>query len=65
MLDRLDWKFFIMLILTAGGLIVPIWLWQYDLSSKALTLTIKSTAELQPQGVALSDGIEISWTESR
>jgi hypothetical protein len=59
MLERLDWKFFLTLLVTLASVAVPIWLWQLDLSSKALTLTVRSTAELQPQGVSDLDGIQV------
>lgn len=57
---RLDWKFFLTLLFTVASVVVPVWLWQADLSSKALTLTIKSAAELQPQGVGRLEGIQVS-----
>jgi hypothetical protein len=59
MLNRLDWKFFLTLVFAISSAVVPVWLWQLDRSSKALTLTIKSTAELQPQGVAALDGVQV------
>lgn len=59
MLNRLDWKFLLTIIITIAGVAVPVWLWQLDISSKALTLTVKSTADLQPQGIAELDGIQI------
>ena len=57
---RVDWKFLLTLFFTAASVAVPVWLWQADLASKALTLTIKSTAELQPQGVAPLEGLQMS-----
>ena len=57
---RFDWKFFLTLAITIASVAVPVWLWQVDLSSKALTLTVKSTAELQPKGVDTLDGIQLS-----
>lgn len=59
MLNRLDWKFFLTLIVTIASVAVPVWLWQLDLSSKALTLIVKSTAELQPQGVDALEGVQL------
>ena len=58
-LGRLDWKFFATLIFAIAGAAVPVLLWQLDLSSKALTLTVKSVAELQPQGIIDLDGIQV------
>ena len=58
--SRFDWKFFLTLAITIAGVAVPVWLWQVDLSSKALSLTVKSTAELQPKGIDTLDGIQLS-----
>lgn len=57
---RYDWKFFLTLAITIASVAVPVWLWQIDLSSKALSLTVKSTAELQPIGIDSLDGIQLS-----
>lgn len=57
---RFDWKFFLTLLLTVASIVIPVWLWQADLSSKALTLTIKSVADLQPQGLGRLEGIQMS-----
>ena len=59
MLERLDWKFFLTLIIAIASVAVPVWLWQIDLSSKALTLTVKSIAELQTQGISDLDGVQV------
>ena len=58
--SRFDWKFFLTLAITIASVAVPVWLWQVDLSSKALSLTVKSTAELQPKGIDTLDGIQLS-----
>lgn len=57
---RFDWKFFLTLAITIASVAVPVWLWQIDLKSKALSLTVKSTAELQPKGIDSLDGIQLS-----
>lgn len=57
---RFDWKFFLTLLFTVASVVVPVWLWQADLSSKALILTIKSSADLQPQGLDRLEGIQVS-----
>lgn len=57
---RFDWKFFLTLLFTVASTVVPVWLWQADLSSKAITLTIKSAADLQPQGLGRLEGIQMS-----
>ncbi len=59
MLNRFDWKFILALLFTVASIVVPIWLWQADLSSKALTLTIQSVVEIQPQGVGPLEGIQM------
>jgi hypothetical protein len=38
-----DWKFFVTLAATVAGVIVPVYLWQLDLSSKALTVRLVSS----------------------
>ena len=58
--SRFDWKFFLTLAITIASVAVPVWLWQADLSSKALSLTVKSTAELQPKGIDTLNGIQLS-----
>lgn len=57
---RFDWKFFLTLAITIASVAVPVWLWQIDLSSKTLSLTVKSTVELQPKGIDSLDGIQLS-----
>ncbi len=57
---RFDWKFLLTLAITIASVAVPVWLWQIDLSSKSLTLTVKSTAELQPKGIDSLDGVQVS-----
>ena len=57
---RFDWKFFLTLAITIASVVVPVWLWQIDLSSKAISLMVNSTAELQPQGIDSLDGILLS-----
>jgi hypothetical protein len=56
-----DWKFALTLLATLAGVMVPVWLWQAELASKALTLRLISTASLTPQGDATLDGVEVSF----
>lgn len=56
---RLDWKFLLTLLLTVASVVVPVWLWQADLASKALLLTLKSVAELQPHGIGSLEGLQV------
>lgn len=44
----LDWKFFVTIIATIAGVVIPIYLWQSDLSSHSLELRLRSTTALQP-----------------
>lgn len=60
MVSQFDWKFFLTLAITIASVVVPVWLWQVDLSSKALSLTVKSTVELQPKEINALDGIQLS-----
>jgi len=43
----MDWKFFITLVATLAGVVVPVWLWQADMSSKSVSVSVISTAELR------------------
>lgn len=61
-----DWKFAATLFVAIAGVVVPVWLWQADLSSKSLSITLTTRVSLQPtdkeslQGMAVSvDGKSI------
>jgi hypothetical protein len=56
---RLDWKFLLTLLLTVASVVVPVWLWQADLGSKALLLTLMLVAELQPHGIGSLEGLQV------
>lgn len=56
----IDWKFFVMLLVTIAGIAVPVWLWRADLSSRSLTVRIVSQTALQPEGVAGVPGLKVS-----
>lgn len=45
---KLDWKFFLTLFGTIAGVVVPVYLWQADFSSRSLGLKLLSTSALQP-----------------
>jgi len=45
---KLDWKFFVTLFATIAGVVVPVYLWQADFSSKSMGLRLLSTSALQP-----------------
>jgi hypothetical protein len=42
----LDWKFWLVLTATLAGVLGPIWLWSYDLTSRNLTITLLSRTAL-------------------
>lgn len=46
---NLDWKFFVTIAATIIGVVVPIWIWNADLSSNALSMQITSSIPLQPK----------------
>jgi hypothetical protein len=43
---KFDWKFWVMLLVTVTAAAIPIWLWQVDLSSKALQVNVTSITQL-------------------
>jgi hypothetical protein len=46
---KIDWKFWLTSILAILAIIIPYWLWQYDLRAKSLDISIISSASLQPE----------------
>ncbi len=60
MSPQLDWKFVLPLVATVAGVLVPVWLWQTDLSAKSVALRVISATELRPEGTAKLDGIQLS-----
>lgn len=57
---KLDWKFFLTLLITVAGMAVPVWLWQADLSSKSLSIKLATRIPLQPKEQESISGMEIS-----
>lgn len=55
-----DWKFALTLVATLAGVLIPVWLWQADQSSKSIALRVVSTTELRPEGTAKLDGVQLS-----
>lgn len=43
-----DWKFVATIAITIAGLVIPVFIWQVDLSSRSLTVRLVSTSPLQP-----------------
>lgn len=55
-----DWKFFVTLLATVAGLAVPVWLWQFDLNAKSLTVRIVSSVPLQSPSANSIPDLQIS-----
>lgn len=55
-----DWKFAATLVVAIVGVIVPVWLWQADLSSKSLSITLATRVPLQPTEKESLQGMEVS-----
>ena len=45
----IDWKFFATLLAAVAGVVVPILLWQLDLSSRSLSMRLVTSIALQPE----------------
>ncbi|MCF5024700.1 hypothetical protein [Pseudomonas lurida] len=45
---RFDWKFVIASIIALAGVAIPLYLWQFDLTSHSLTVRVVSSSALQP-----------------
>ena len=60
-----DWKFVVSLAAAIAAVIVPVWLWQADLSSKSLAITLSTCISLQPAEKESLQGIEISFEGKR
>jgi len=58
-MKKIDWKFPISLLVAFAGVLVPVLLWKYDLSSKELTLNINSKIEINSNGISDFDGVEL------
>lgn len=54
-----DWKFLLTIIATLAGVAVPVLLWQWELSSKALTVSVKSLTSLSPQRTDLLPDLKL------
>lgn len=55
-----DWKFAATLIVAIAAAVVPVWLWQADLSSKSLAITLSTRLPLQPTEKESLQGLEVS-----
>lgn len=57
---RFDWKFWIPLIVALASVIVPVWLWQADLTAHSLHFKKISQTSLQPPATAKALDLKIS-----
>jgi hypothetical protein len=62
---KLDWKFFLTLVITLAGVAAPVWLWQADQSSKSLSVKLVTRIALQPKEQESISGMEISVDGAR
>lgn len=57
---RFDWKFGLTLLLALASVLVPVWLWQADLSARSLHIKKVSQTSLQPPDSARALSLTIS-----
>lgn len=57
---RFDWKFWITLLITFASVVVPIWLWQADISSRSIHFKKISQTSLQPPDTAKALDLKMS-----
>lgn len=57
---RLDWKFVLPLLVTVASVAVPVWLWQYDLRAKSLTVRIVSSVALYSPAASSMPGLQLT-----
>lgn len=57
---NIDWKFVVATVATIAGILVPVWLWQADLSAQSLSVRLASSVALQPTETTSVPDIQIS-----
>lgn len=57
---KIDWKFWVVLAATLAGVVVPVWLWRADLSSRSLHFKKISQTSLQPPDTAKELDLKVS-----
>jgi hypothetical protein len=45
---KLDWKFFLTIVATIAGVVIPVYLWQTDATSRTIEVKLLSSSALQP-----------------
>lgn len=59
--DQLDWKFFVSLVATVAGIVIPVWLWQIDQTSKAMSATLVDSSLLTPNSTQPLSGLALTF----
>jgi hypothetical protein len=57
---RFDWKFWVVLVATLAGVLVPVWLWRADLDARSLHFRKLSQTSLQPPDTAKALDLRVS-----
>lgn len=58
-ITKLDWKFVLSLFAAIAGIAVPVLLWQFDLSSRSLSVQLSSSIALEPKVDASMHGLQV------
>lgn len=54
-----DWKFYVPLLATLAGVVVPIWLWRADHQARSLQLRVASQTSLEPEVPKVVSGLKL------
>ncbi len=54
-----DWKFIATLLAAVAGVVVPVFLWQFDLSSRSLSIRLVSSVALQPTPASAVQDLQV------
>lgn len=55
-----DWKFWLVLIASIASIVGPLWLWRFDLQSRALSVTSISSIPLTPASPHITSDLQVS-----
>ncbi|MEO8390546.1 hypothetical protein [Polaromonas sp.] len=55
-----DWKFWVVLVATLAGVLIPVWLWRADLEARSLHIRKLSQTSLQPPDTAKALDLQVS-----
>lgn len=56
---HLDWKFFATLLAALAGVVVPLFLWQFDLASRSISVQLVSSVALQPEAGSTVQDLQV------